>query len=362
MDMSWVLLALLIAWSLASGTFPEFYRGLPRITYWVMALVTVAGVAVSIILHELGHALVARAFGLPVRSITLFVFGGVAEMRSEPKSPLVELAMALAGPIVSVILGLSLVIAGASFRTAPQELTGVLQYLGMLNLTLALFNMLPAFPMDGGRVARAIIWLITRDPLKATRMAARAGEVIGIMMMTFGAVAGLTTALVGGLWWFAIGWFVYSLARAELAQAEAKPYLTGARVANFMTPNPVTAPANMSVHDFVETVLARFPHDFIPIVADGRPIGAAGFREAKAASRDRWNEIAMADIAIPLAQIPVGESGEPVEALLERMRIASASRAIIVNHGVLVGILTLKDLASHLRFMAEFSPHTLRPH
>jgi Zn-dependent protease len=361
LDVSWILLSLLIAWSLASGTFPAFYHGLPRLTYWGMAAATVVGVAISIILHELAHTMVARAFGLPIRSITLFIFGGVVQVEGEPKAPVAELLMALAGPIVSAILGLALLGAGDIFSSSPVELVGVLQYLGLLNLMLAVFNMAPAFPMDGGRVLRAIVWLVSGDAAKATRIAARAGEVVGILLMAAGALAALGTALVAGLWWIAIGWFIFATARMELAQAEARRLLSGARVAEFMTHNPVTAPAEMNVHDFVETVLARFPHDFVPIVAKGRPIGAAGFKEVSRTPRDRWLEVSMGEIATPLSQIPVADKDDAIEATLQRMNSVDASRAIVVDHGAVTGILTLKDLASHLRFKATFAEQQPSP-
>jgi Zn-dependent protease len=205
-DASWILFALLIAWSLASGVFPEIYEGLPQASYWAMALATVAGVAASIILHELGHTLVGRRFGVPVRSITLFVFGGVAETEAEPRAPLAELLMAVAGPIVSVVLGSAfLLLAGFIPAEAPPEYASVLHYLGVLNMTLAAFNMAPAFPLDGGRVLRALIWMSTGDALKATRIAARAGEVMGIVMMSLGA---LWRPVFGGLCWAGsfMGW------------------------------------------------------------------------------------------------------------------------------------------------------------
>lgn len=356
LDASWILLALLIAWSLASGTFPELYRGLPPTTYWGMAAVTVVGVAVSIILHELGHTLVARAFGLPIRSITLFVFGGVAEMEGEPKAPLTELLMAIAGPIVSVLLGLAfLALAALVPPTAPPEYAGVLHYLGVLNLALAIFNMAPAFPLDGGRVLRALIWLFTADALRATRIAARSGEVIGIIMIALGAVAALTSHLVGGLWWVVLGWFIYAMARAHRSEAEARGLLSGARVSDLMTLNPVTAPADMSIEDFVETVLRRTPHDIIPIKADGRLIGAAGFKNVKDIASSRWREMRLAEIATPIAELATAEQSEPIEAALERMQRMRASRLIVLDRGRLCGVLTLADLASHLRFRSDLA-------
>lgn len=356
LDASWILLALLIAWSLAAGVFPDLYRGLPQSTYWGMAAASVVGIAASIILHELGHTLVARAFGLPIKSITLFVFGGVAEMEGEPKAPRAELFMALAGPLVSVALGFGFsLLANLLEGSAPTEYHAVLHYLGTLNFTLAAFNMAPAFPLDGGRVLRALIWLVTGNPLKATRIAARSGEVIAVLLMGLGAFSALTMGLVHGLWWIVLGWFILSMASAHRKDAEARQLLSGMRVGDLMTADPVSAAADMSVEAFVETVLARFPHDLIPVVADGRVIGAAGFQEAKRTPRPDWPSTSLASIVTPIADIPTADSGLEIETALDRMQKARASRLIVLDQGRLVGILTLKDLANHLRFKTEFS-------
>ena len=356
LDASWILLALLIAWSLAAGVFPDLYRGLPQSTYWGMAAATVVGIAASIILHELGHTVVARAFGLQIKSITLFVFGGVAEMEGEPKAPRAELFMALAGPLVSVALGFGFsLLANLLEGSAPTEYHAVLHYLGTLNFTLAAFNMAPAFPLDGGRVLRALIWLVTGNPLKATRIAARSGEVIAVLLMGLGAFSALTTGLVHGLWWIVLGWFILSMASAHRKDAEARQLLSGMRVGDLMTPDPVSAAADMSVEAFVETVLARFPHDLIPVIAGGRVIGAAGFQEAKRTPRPDWPSTSLASIVTPIADIPTADSGLEIETALDRMRKARASRLIVLDQGRLVGILTLKDLANHLRFKTEFS-------
>jgi Zn-dependent protease/CBS domain-containing protein len=355
LDASWILLALLIAWSLASGTFPALHQGLTTSSYWGMAAATVAGVAVSIILHELGHTLVARSFGLPVKSITLFVFGGIAEMEHEPKAPMAELVMAAAGPLVSVALGTAFWALAGLLAASPAEVHGVLHYLGVLNFTLAAFNMAPAFPLDGGRIFRALIWMVTGDALKATRIAARSGEVLAIMMMGLGALSALTGSLTGGLWWIILGWFIYALARAHRAEAESRQLLSGARVADLMTRNPVTAPADMSVNDFVETVLRSTPYDLIPIMAGDALIGAAGFKNIKDSTHETWTKLRLRDIATPMAELVTADQNEPIEAALDRMQKARASRIIVLDRNRLVGMLTLSDLAAHLRFRAELA-------
>ncbi len=343
-DASWVFLALLIAWSLAAGAFPELYSGLPRLSYWVMALATVAGVGASIVLHELGHTLVARAFGLSVKSITLFVFGGVAQLAGQPKTPLGELLMAIAGPLVSMVLGTSF-LALSNLEALSIELHGVLDYLGTLNFALAAFNLLPAFPMDGGRVFRSLVWLATKDMLKATRIAARSGEVIGILMMVLGAFFSLFVYPVGGLWWLLIGWLVRSMAHNELYAAETRDVLANVAVGDLMTTDPVSAPADMTVEAFVEHVLSRWPHDLIPVIAEGRVVGGVGFKEINGFPRSKWSTTTLANISTAIANIPTAERRLGAAEAFERMTAAGASRLLVIESGRLHGILTLKDLA-----------------
>lgn len=355
LDASWILLALLIAWSLAAGTFSLLHGGLPQFSSWLMAGAAVVGVAASIILHELGHTLIARAFGLPIKSITLFMFGGVAEMEGEPKAPTVELLIALAGPVVSVILGFSFfAFAGLFPHASPNEYYDVLNYLGTLNLTLAAFNLAPAFPLDGGRVLRAVIWLKTGDALKATNIAARAGELVAILMAVIGAIAVLGADLAIGLWSILIGWFIFAMARAYRAQARARYLLSGARVGDLMTTQLVTASAETSIEDFVKETLARHPHHLIPLLSDNQIVGVAGFKEVRLTPRETWRDVRLTQIMTRIDQVLHADQGEPVEVALERMQRAKVSRLIVMDGTHLVGILTLKDLATHLRFRAEF--------
>jgi CBS domain-containing protein len=277
-------------------------------------------------------------------------------MEAEPKTPLVELLMAVAGPLVSVLLGFGFsALANALPVATPREYHAVLHYLGMLNFTLAVFNMVPAFPLDGGRVLRAMIWLGTGDALKATRIAARSGEVVGALLMGLGAVMALTTSLIHGLWWVVLGWFILSMASAHRGEAEARQFLAGMRVGDLMTPDPVVASASMSVEDFVASVLTRFPHDLIPVLADGQVVGGAGLREALRTPRADWATTSLASVATPLSAIPSADSRLDIQNALNLMQKARASRLLVLDEGRLVGILTLKDLAKHFRFRQQFT-------
>jgi CBS domain-containing protein len=267
---------------------------------------------------------------------------------------LAELLMAIAGPVVSIVLGASF-LALSNLQAVSIELHGILDYLGTLNLALAAFNLLPAFPMDGGRVFRSLVWLATGDMPKATRIAARSGEIIGVLMMALGALSALFVGLIGGLWWLLIGWFVHSLARSELYAVEVREVLGGVTVADLMTPNPVTARGDMTVEAFVEHVLSRWPYDLIPIVADGRIIGGAGFKEVNSIAREAWSTNTLADICTAVADIPTGERHLGVAEAFDNMMRAGASRLLVIEDGQLYGVLTLKDLARQVFLRTRLS-------
>lgn len=349
LDASWIVLALLIAWSLAVGVFPQLYEGLPPVTYWAMALATVVGVAVSIVVHELAHTVVARLYGMEVSSITLFMFGGVANVENEPRSARAELYMAIAGPIVSAVLA-AIFHYAANAVDEPAEVHGVLRYLGMLNIALAVFNLAPAFPLDGGRVLRALVWLRTGDPAKATRIAAKSGEVFAWIMMGAGLLWILGGAFVGGLWWIILGWFILSMARGYRMQEEAKVLLRGLRVGDVMTRDPVAAQSDLYLEKFVNEVLARRPHDLVPVVRDGAVVGGAGLKEVQNVPREQWAHVHLGDIAVPLEEIPVASPQSDLSSALENMQRRRSSRLLVVDRGRLVGILTLKDVLAHMEF------------
>jgi Zn-dependent protease len=259
---SWLIMALFIAWSLASGALPSLYGGLPAGSYWTMALLIVLGIGASIVLHELAHTLVGRAMGVPVRRITLFIFGGAAELADEPKRPGAELTMAIAGPAFSVVFSFVLAAAAGATQTAegPREVVVALGYLATLNLVLAAFNMVPAFPLDGGRVLRAILWMSTGDLERATRIAARAGEILAIVLVALGVFALFVAGAAAGLWWILIGLFLYSAARGARRDQEARQVFGGRAIAEFMTPDVEAVPGGFTLDRFVDERLLGSRH------------------------------------------------------------------------------------------------------
>lgn len=343
---SWLIIALFIAWSLASGALPMLYEGLPAGSYWAMAAMIVVGIAVSIILHELAHTLVGRAMGISVNRITLFLFGGVAELAEEPRSGRAELAMAIAGPAFSVVFSVVLAtLAGAlGLAGAPAQVVMALGYLATLNLVLAAFNMVPAFPLDGGRVLRAIAWMATGDLVRATRIATRTGEVLALMLVAAGVALLFTASAAAGLWWIMIGLFLHAAARGARLDMEARQLFAGHAIAELMVPNVETVPAGFTLDRFVDERLLGSRHSLYPVERDGRWIGVVTPEDVLRTPRAVWTTTTLGEICQPVSETPTAGLLDDAGRVMERMRAQNRHRLPVVHGGDVVGIVTLQDL------------------
>jgi len=300
----------------------------------------------SLIFHELSHSLVARRFGLPIRGITLFIFGGVAEMEEEPASAKVEFLMAIAGPIASGVLAVGfygLAIAGMA-PGLPASVLGILDYLALVNGLLAAFNLLPAFPLDGGRMLRAALWHFKGDLREATRIASRSGEIFGMILMALGAINVVTGNFVGGMWWFLIGLFLHGAARASYMQLLNRRAFEGEPVRRFMTPDPVAVGPEMTLDAFVKDYLYHSHHGLYPVVDSGRLIGCIGARQLKGVPREDWGIMRVGEVFVrSTPENTVSADTDSVKAMAMMHRNAT-SRLMVVDGQRLVGIVTLKDM------------------
>lgn len=256
-DPSWLIIAALFTWSLSQQFFPDTLPGYAPGAYLMMAVVAMLGLFASLLLHELAHSVVARHLGVPIKSITLFLFGGVAELEAEPKSGLTELWIAIAGPLMSLGLafGFWSLSGAAAVIGIPPACVSILAYLALINLVLAVFNMVPAFPLDGGRVLRAYLWHKSGDVLAATRTAARSGTFFAFFLMALGVTALFQGAIVAGLWQVLIGGFVLMAARAAYAAQLTQSVFEGHTVAGLMTRDPITAHPEMTLATFVNQIM-----------------------------------------------------------------------------------------------------------
>src|ERR1700730_6199950 len=354
-DVSWLLLAVLIAWSLAVGVFSEMVSGLTPVTYWSMAIVATAGLMFSIVFHEMSHAVIARYFALPIRGITLFIFGGVAEMHGEPTSAPSEFLMALAGPIASGVLGLLLflLLGSVAGLDGPPAVGAVLWYLTYLNWMLAAFNLLPAFPLDGGRMLRAALWGWRKDRAWAPRIASGAGNVFGILLIVLGLIEVVRGDFVSGVWLSLIGLFLRGAASATYQQTLARQILGGQPVSRFMNRRPITVPPDLSIREFVDDYVYRHHHKVFPVVLDGRLLGCITTAQVSAIDGEQWDQRRVAEIMEPCSEDnTVAPETDTLEAMTKMQRTAR-SPLLVVSRGRLVGILSLRDLLELLTLRLE---------
>ncbi|HYL22745.1 MAG TPA: site-2 protease family protein [Gemmatimonadales bacterium] len=354
LDASWFIVAVLVLWSLATGAFPYLHPGFAAGAYWAMAAGGTLGLFGSIVIHESFHAMVARRQHIPMRGITLFVFGGVAEMGGEPASARAELLMAAAGPIAS--LGIALFGFGLSDLTRnvwPVSVVVVIEYVALLNVVLAGFNLLPAFPLDGGRIFRAALWSWKGDLSWATRIASRAGTGFSIALMVAGAMAVLLGNLVSGMWWILLGLFLKRASAASYQQVLLRQALAGEPVRRFMTPNPVSVPAGRSVAELVDSYIYKYHHKLFPVVDDGRLLGCVTTRDLKRVPREQWRERTVGAVAEACGpDNTIRPDADALQAIAV-MRRTGESRLMVVDDGRLLGVVTLKDLLEFFALKLE---------
>ncbi|MEJ2009935.1 MAG: site-2 protease family protein [Acidobacteriota bacterium] len=354
-DASWLVIAVLITWSLAVGFFPYHYPDLSHAEYWLMGISGAVLLFISIIVHELAHSLVARRNGLPMKGITLFIFGGVAEMDHEPPSAKAEFQMAIAGPLTSVVIGCIFYGVAVAMRGIwPVVAVGVLSYLALINWILAVFNMVPAFPLDGGRVLRSALWYWKGNIWQATRIASTIGSGFGMLLMAFGVYRLLVGDFIGAVWWFLIGMFLKGAAQGSYQQLMVQRMLQGEPVRRFMNTNPVTVSPAISLEDLVENYIYKYHYKMFPVVNNSHELlGCITTKEVKEIPRSEWAQYSVQAAMRPFCpEDSVTPDTDSIQALT-MMRKSQNSRLMVVEDGRLVAVLTLKDLLDFLSAKLE---------
>ncbi|MBN1530012.1 MAG: site-2 protease family protein, partial [Thermoleophilaceae bacterium] len=330
---SWVIIVWLVVWSLAAEVFPTDVPGLSDGAYIAMAVTGTLVFFASLLLHELGHAVVARREGMEIDGITLWLFGGVARFKGMFPSARAELRIALAGPAVSLLLGLGFLGAGA--LPVPDAVGSVATWLGRINLFLLAFNMIPALPLDGGRVLRSLIWRATGDFTGATRTAGAIGAGIGNLMIALGVLMLFVTGSFGGLWLALIGLFVSGAAKSETSMATTRSALAGLHVGDAMVREPDTLPADMTIAAFVGGPFARSRHASYPVRYESGRIGLLFFRDVGNVPPDRWERETVGSLAVaPDATLaPDDELGDALMHLAQ----TRTARTLVLDEGRLAG-------------------------
>jgi Zn-dependent protease len=347
---SWLLVFALITWSLAAGHFPAEHPGWTQRTYWVLGALTTLLFFASVVVHELGHSRVALAHGLPIRSITLFVFGGVARMGREPATPDVELRVAVAGPVTSLVLAALFAAAG---RVAGDAvfLRAAAAWLARVNLIVALFNLVPAFPLDGGRVFRALLWKWTGSFDRATGIAGFTGQLVASALIAFGIFTALAGQTLAGIWMALIGWFLQSAAAQSQVEVGLKQLLRGVRVGQAMTREFPRVGREWTLERLVrEEVLGGGRRCFV-VADDGHLRGLLTLHEIKAVPREQWGEVRVDEVLVPADKLTTVSPDDELVTALERME--DLAQVPVVARGELVGMLGREQILRYIRTRSE---------
>ncbi len=355
---SWLIIFGLIVWTLSTGYFPAQYPDLPASSYWAKGLVASLLFFVSILLHELGHAVVAGRHGLRTRSITLFVFGGVAELEKDPKDGQAEFWMAAAGPVVSLAL------AGLFYTCATLPFVGpaaaaVAKYLALINLILAVFNLVPAFPMDGGRLLRGALW----GPMgkaRATRIASGAGTLFAFFLIFSGVFSLLRGHSLGGVWYILIGWFIKDASAASYQQVRLDEALRGLTVRDAMVDAVSTVASSGSVAEVARENFMRTGYGSYPVMRGETVVGLLCLKDVLRLSAEEREATSVQGAMRPMTDAIVIDPDTPLPVALARMAQADSARLLVTHGDQLVGLLTMNGVMRRLKVREDLEGWTSR--
>lgn len=351
-DYSWLIIFVLILWSLSAGYFPVMYPGHGWLSYWAVGLVATVLFFASVLGHELSHAAMGNRLGENISRITLFIFGGMAHMSGEPKSARDELKIAAVGPLSSLILGIVfwLIAKGVAFSPAPVLWVAMFRYLAFINVALAVFNLLPGFPLDGGRLLRAVLWQRSGDLRKATAQAADWGSGIAWGLIGLGALEIFAGALIGGLWLIFIGLFLRSAASASYQSVVVEQALSEARVSDIMVREPVSLSPDLSIADAVEEYFLRYGYGGFPVVANGQVLGILSLSSVRHCPAGDRSQKKVRDIMRPRdAAIEISRSATVSEAM-RRIIESETGRLLVMDGESLAGLITRTGITRFIHF------------
>ena len=355
----WLVL-LLIAWSLAEGYMPQHYPGLGATTYWAIGIASAIILFVSVFLHELSHSYIAKKNGLPIRRITLFFFGGVSEMGEEPKDPALEVRMAAAGPLTSfliaIVLGTCWYLAFLVGGPRPGALTPViatLYYAAVLNGVLGAFNLIPAFPLDGGRVLRGSLWNRSKNLLGSTTNATRVSEAISLLMMAVGFFFLIFGDFVNGIWIIFLGWFIRSGAETSLRQTRLTEALAGVRVGDIMTRDLLSVSPDASVQQLVSDYFLVHPHGGYPVISNGKLLGVVTMSSVRSIPREKREFERVSQAMVPFERtITVNPTTSAIDAM-QIMAKNGVGRLVVMDGDKIAGMVTRGDLMKTMKARQE---------
>ncbi len=347
-----LLAFILFAWSFAQGYFPQYYPRWTQTTYWAAGVVTALALFVCILVHEMAHSLVAKSRGLPVQSITLFIFGGVSNIAEEPRKPGVEFVMSFVGPLSSLALAGIFWLVSRALPDPNDPVTAVLKYLGSINLLLGLFNLIPGFPLDGGRVFRSIVWAVTGNLNRATNIASLVGQAFGWGFIGYGLFQVFGGNLIGGIWIAFIGWFLNSAAESSRQQLSLQEHLKGVRVKDVMQPEPETIKPGTSVEETVNHIFLQHQLRAVPIADNEHLLGIVTLTDVKRLAKNEWAFTPVERIMTrqPLYTVSLDDE---LSIAMKIMAEHDLNQLLVLNEGKLAGMLSRADIIRHLQLAQE---------
>jgi len=355
---------ILIAWTLAEGYMPHQYPGLSTITYWAIGVASAIILFASILVHELSHSYVAKKNGLPIARITLFFFGGVSEITEEPQDPGLEVRMAAAGPLMSFLIAgvLGVLWYVGQLMRAPVPVVATLGYAAMINGVLGAFNLVPAFPLDGGRVFRGSVWKHSNNLIVATRTATRVSEVISLLMMLGGGVFIIFGDFVDGLWIVVLGWFIKSGAESSLRQTLVGEALTGVNVADIMTKDVLSVPPEITVQQLISDYFLVHRHGGYPVVKNGEVLGIITLQCVRRVPKERREYETVQQAMTPMETTMVVNSSASAFDAMKKIATGKVGSVLVVDEGRLVGVTTHEDIVRAIQTRQELELGPSRPY
>ncbi|MBW2040180.1 MAG: site-2 protease family protein [Deltaproteobacteria bacterium] len=352
-DSSWIIIFGLITWALAGHYFPSQYPRWPHWQYWLVGIATSLLLFASVLAHELTHSLVARSKGEEVRSITLFIFGGVAEIAEEPKTPAKEFIIALVGPISSLIIAIIFFGLWYGIRGINEPIAALAQYLSIINLFLALFNMVPGFPLDGGRVLRAIVWKVTGDVKRATRIASVIGQGIAFLLIFFGVWQILMGFFLNGLWIALIGWFIHSAAVRGYRQVLLKEMLKDVRAKDLMDTKFETIDGSISVQELMEDYILKKKERAFLVTEAGKLTGIICLEDVKAVPSEKRVYTTVSKVMTPRDKLAAVSPDDDGNQVLTRLVSGKIHQVPVIEGGEIKGVVCRTDILDFLHLRSE---------
>jgi Zn-dependent protease len=347
---SWLIIFGLITWSLSTYYFPQAAPKLPIASYWVKGALAALLFFSSICFHELAHSYIAMKYNLAVVSITLFVFGGIAQIKGEPPHPKAEFRIAIAGPASSLLLALLFFLIS---RNTAGGTKALFAYLAQINFIIAVFNLIPGFPMDGGRVLRSVLWSRTKNFFYATRRAAGIGQKIALFFIFIGLLS-IFTGVPGGLWLMIIGWFLYTAAQSSYQLSTLQETLSGVKVKDVMVKDIVGLSSSITIGEAVDNYFLRYGFGGFPVLDDGRFLGIITLKEVKDVLRESWGRVKVSEVFVPHDKKWQVSAEEDVVKALELMINEDKGRLVIVEGDKLIGLITRNGIARYIQIKGKY--------